>query len=116
MAQLLVYRNANTSESLPDLQSAEGRVLPKLDMNHNASWFVAVDYNAVYGQRYNVLTISLLIRQPQNKCVAESNNSLGFHRLLDSASHCTNSGSDLLDSAVRMHFTIYFYWGAKPPL
>ena len=63
----------------------------------------------------DVLPISLLIRQPQNKCVAESNNLLGFHRLLDSASHCTNSGSDLLDSAVCMHFTIYFCWGAKPP-
>ena len=39
------------------------------------------------------------------KYTGESNNLLGRHRLLDPASHCTNSGSDLLDPPVCIHFT-----------
>ena len=77
-----------------------------------------------------ILTICLLIHQRQNKCVAESNNLLRLHRLLDPASHCTNYGSDLLDPtshctnygsdlldpATYMHFTIYLHRGTKSPL
>ena len=36
-----------------------------------------------------ILSICVLIRQPQNKCVAESNNSLELHRLLDPAACVT---------------------------
>ena len=43
------------------------------------------------------LSICLLVGQPQNKCAAESDNVLRLHRLLDTASHCTNFCSDLLD-------------------
>ena len=42
----------------------------------------------------SVLTISLLIGQLPNKCVAESNRSLGLHDLLNSASHDTKYGRD----------------------
>ena len=39
-----------------------------------------------------------------NKCVAEFNNLLDLHRLLDPARHCTSYGSDLLDPATHMRF------------
>ena len=39
------------------------------------------------------------------KHTGESNNLLGWDRLLDPTSHRTNSGSDLLDKPVYMHFT-----------
>ena len=58
------------------------------------------------GNKRMVLTICLLIRKTQKKCVAESNNLLGLHRLLNPTSHCTNYGSDLLDPTVCMHFTV----------
>ena len=41
------------------------------------------------------------------KYTGESNNLLGWHRLLDPTSHCTNSGSDLLDQTSHYHFTFY---------
>ena len=54
----------------------------------------------------DVLLICLLIGQPTIKYTAESNKSLGLHRLLNPTSHCTNYGSDLLDPTVCMHFTV----------
>ena len=34
---------------------------------------------------------------------------------MDPTGHCTNSGSDLLDPTIYMHFTIYLDRGAKSP-
>ena len=60
-------------------------------------------------------TICLLIGQPLYKCVAESNKSLGLHRLLNPTTHDTNYGHEFLDPTVCMHFAIYLHRGAKPP-
>ena len=60
--------------------------------------------------------LCLLIGQPQNKSVVESNNLLGLHRLLDPTSHCTNSGSDLLDPATYMHLLSSSTRGGARPL
>ena len=72
-----------------------------IDMSHgnpSGDEQIECDFEGAQEVR-SLLSIYLLIGQPHNECVAESNESLGLHGLLNSTSHCTNSGSDLLNSA-----------------
>ena len=50
------------------------------------------------------------------RITAESNILLGWHRLLDPTGHCTNSGSDLLDPTVYLHFISWLDGGGLAPL
>ena len=70
-----------------------------------------------FQSKYRIGTMnSLLLINFRIKYTGESNNLLGWHRPLDPTSHCTNSGSDLLESTVCVHFALHLYRGAKPPL